>query len=69
MQTMMQKMKRAKPQKEWHCPFGGKHSWAPAYTFLNEAQQFEIGAVPDGLVCKKCLGQLSDYLMFWVVEK
>lgn len=63
MQTMMQKMKQAKPQKERPCPFGARHDWAPAYAFLNEAQQFEIGAQPDDLVCKKCWGLLIDYEM------
>ena len=51
------------------CPEGGDHNFKPAYIFLDEAQRFEIGAAPGDLVCKKCLGLLEDYLMFWVVEK
>lgn len=52
------------------CPIDGKHhDFKVAYSFLNEAQRFEIGADPQGQVCTKCLGLLEDYLMFWVVEK
>jgi hypothetical protein len=52
------------------CPIDSKgHDFKAAYLFLGEAQRFEIGAALGDLVCKKCLGQLSDYLMFWVVEK
>ena len=52
------------------CPIDGKdHDFKVAYSFLDEAQRFEIGAIPGDLVCKKCLGLLQDYLMVWVVEK
>ncbi len=52
------------------CPIDSKdHDFKPAYLFLGEAQQFEIGASPRNLVCTKCLGLLEDYLMFWVIEK
>jgi hypothetical protein len=45
------------------------HAYKPANLFLGEQQQFDIGASPQDQVCRKCLGLLQDYLMFWVVEK
>jgi len=52
------------------CPTDGKdHDFKVACSFLNEVQRFEIQAAPGDLICKKCLGPLEDYLMFWVVEK
>ena len=45
------------------CPIDSQsHDFHPAFTFLNEAQRFEIGAGPQDLCCKKCLGLLQDYM-------
>ena len=52
------------------CPIDHEdHNFRPAFTFLTEAQRFEISADPQAQACTKCFGLLEDYLMFWVVEK
>ncbi|MCL4373918.1 hypothetical protein M1367_03520 [Candidatus Marsarchaeota archaeon] len=62
-----------KPQKKQQryrialpCPVGGEHDWAPASTF-SEVERFELGAQPQDMICRKCWGLLSDYLV--VIEK